>query len=181
MPSWSKYCLDTLALWIKTPEPYAHKFERVKRLDGVITSIWRQDDDGLMGKITITGCLTQGFLPVRKFHFKRTTGRLCNFGKRNDRGEGLCRNSSPSDCQQVCDSITVNGNLLHECDVSFSRTFVDLCRLRKIGASKSTRETFFRRCFMGVRCRKIIFGLVEAESGNGCDASIHNGLLRFLY
>ncbi len=176
MPSWRKKRLDTLGLWIKTPEAYAHESKRFQCLEGVIAHIWRQDDDSLMGEIAIAGGLTQSFLPVRKFHFERTTDRLCNFGKRDDRREGLRRDTVPGDCQQVRDSITVNRNLLHEREARFSRTMVDLCRLRKIGLCKSTCEALFRRRFMVARCRKVFLGFVETESGNGCSASFHNGV-----
>ncbi len=173
MAPWSKYCADAFGFWIETPEAYAHSYERIKRIDGVITSIWRHDNDGLMGKIAIARRLAQCLLPVRELHLKRATGGLRNCGKRVDSREGLFGKPRPSDCQQICNAVAVNRDLLHEREAHFFGMSVNLCFLHKICSRKSLSKTIFRRSLAAIHRRKIVPGLMDEKFWNGNGAITH--------
>jgi len=174
MASWSKYSSDTSGFWIKTPETYAYAYKRIQGVDGIVASIRRQDNNCLMGKIAIARCLAECLLPVEEFHLKRATGRFYNCGKSLNRRKSLLGKTRPGDCQQICNAIAIDRDLLHKRKAHFIGMFVNSCFLRKIGSRKSLGKTVFRRGHAGIHCREVVLGLVETKSGNGNSAITHD-------
>lgn len=173
MHSGRKDGMDLTGLGIENPKANTHKFECIQCFHGVDACLRGHDNNGLVCKIAITGCLGKRLLPIRKLHLECSASRFGYLSKGQRRRETLPFNSRPSNGKKVGDAIAVDGDLHCKRKTCLVRPSMQSGRLLCIRTDKGTGEAILRRGDMWSHRRKILFGLVKAVSGDRCDLRTH--------
>ena len=143
---WTRRVMSANAIRLRrvTPQTNVDFFKRIEEWQRVGAARFRENDHGLMREEPITERLTYGTPPVPEFALECACAGMHNFGERFGIGECFVWKRQPRHRKNVCDAITIYGNLARKSQTVVIRLMVQFRNLAQISTCERNREPVFR-------------------------------------